>query len=346
MYQLFESAVLGPLTLKNRTVRSATNEHLAQPNGEMTHYWVEAQEELAKGEVGLIITGHFAVEPNQRADEGQLVLDARTDLAMLAEGVEVAHRYGAKIVMQLSHTGLKAPAHVNGRPPVGPDDLSVEDMEDLVEKFRKCARMAKDAGFDGVQVHNAHGYLLSSFMNPEFNHRTDEYGGSMENRFRLTGRIIKAVREECGSDFALLTKVDCNSTDDFPGLLRLYKEAGVDGAEVSGVDMMLFPGVKKPFYLEQAVEAQKEVDLPLILVGGLFKRESIDQVLQAGIPFVSFCRALICESDFVARLKRGEDSSCFACGNCYKVYRSRPVRCVQHTKPIPQLAKVFGTELK
>lgn len=345
MYSIFEPAQLGPMMLKNRTVRSATNEHLAQRDGRFTQAWAEAQVELAEGGVGLIITGHVALDPAQRADEGQPAMREDVDLPLLARTCAAVHSRGCRIVMQLSHTGLKAPQNVNGRPPKGPDDFSQEELETLVDQFRRGALMAQRAGFDGVQIHNAHGYLLSSFMNPEQNHRADEYGGTMENRFRLTRTIIEAVRRICGPGFAILAKVDCNSTDDFSGLLKLYQRAGVDGVEVSGLDFAARAGEKSPFYLQQALEAQKELELPLILVGGMFSRAAADQVLQAGIPFVSFSRSLICQPDFINRMEQGEESACLACNGCYKVYRSRPVRCVQHQRPIPQLAKVFGLEL-
>lgn len=343
MYELFEEASLGPLKLKNRTVRSATNEHMSDRNGQFTKAWGAVEEELARGGVGLIITGHAAVDPTQRADEGQPVMDERSDIALLSQTCEAVHSCGCRIVMQLSHTGLRAQQSVNGRPPKGPDDFQPEELDQLVERFRNAARRAKEAGFDGVQIHNAHGYLLSNFMNPKQNHRTDEYGGPMENRFRLTGRIIAGVREVCGPEFAILVKVDCDSTQDFPGLLRLYQNAGVDGVEVSGLDFSVRPGEKEPFYLRQALEGGQEIQVPLILVGGIFSRETAQQVLQAGIPFVSFCRALICQPDFVDRMRRGEKSACFACNGCYKVYRSRSVRCVQHRQEIAQLAQVFGT---
>lgn len=345
MYELFEQARLGPMTLKNRTVRSATNEHLAERDGRFTKAWAAAQEELAKGGVGLIITGHVAVDPAQRADEGQPVVRKDMDLALLARTCAAVHSHNCKIVMQLSHTGLKAPQSVNGQPPKGPDDFTDGELDVLVDQFRRGALMAQRAGFDGVQIHNAHGYLLSSFMNPEQNHRTDEYGGTMENRFRLTGRIIDAVRRVCGPEFSILAKVDCNSTDNFPGLLKLYQQSGVDGVEVSGLDFAARAGSREPFYLHQALEGQDGLDLPVILVGGIFSRQVAEEVLQAGIPFVSFCRALICQPDFVKRMERGEKSACLACNGCYKVYRSRPVRCVQHHSPVEQLAKVFGTVL-
>lgn len=150
-----------------------------------------------------------------------------------------------------------------------------------MEQFVQAARICREARLDGVQIHNAHGYLLSNFLNPGENHRTDEYGGSLENRFRLPGRILAA---------------------------------------------------------------REGIALPLIPVGGVFSRTAAEQVLAAGFPFVSFGRSLICQPDFIARMREGiqEESACMACCGCYTVYRRCPMRCVRHTVPLPQLEKIFG----
>ena len=343
--QLWEQARLGPLTLRNRTVRSATNEHLSQRDGQFTSAWAGVLEELAQGEAGLIITGHAAVDPAQRTDEGQPVLDGRTDRSVLAQAARGVHRLGGRVVMQLSHSGLKASERVNGVLPKGPEDFTPEELDRLTEQFRSAALLAREAGFDGVQIHCAHGYLLSSFLNPSLNRRQDRYGGSLENRFRLIRQIICAVRERCGPDFALLAKTDCNSTRDFPALAVLFQQAGVDGLEISGLDFPARLGSRAPFYLEEARAARRAVSIPLILVGGIYSRASAEQVLQAGIPFAAFSRALICQPDFIARMHTGqEESPCLLCNRCFQIYRTRPVRCVQHKTPIPQLARVFGTE--
>ena len=344
MYQLWETAQLGPLTLKNRTVRSATNEHLSEADGRLTQVWVDTMAELAQGGVGLILSGHMTVDGTQRADEGQPVLDTRADLALLKAAAKAAHEQGAKLLIQLSHSGLKAPANVNGRPAKSPADFTLEELDCLVEQFVFAAKHCQQAGLDGIQIHNAHGYLLSNFLNPAENTRTDAYGGSLENRFRLTGRIFQAVREACGPQFALLVKADSNGCGDLHRLLELYQAAGVDGVEISGLDFAARAGSREPFYLDALLAAKDGIDLPLILVGGLFSKASAQAVLDAGIPFVSFSRALICQPDFIARMQSGqqEESPCLACNGCYKVYRQRPVRCVQHTQPIPQLSTIFG----
>lgn len=344
MKQLFESARLGPMTLPNRIVRSATNEHLSQRDGQLSEAWVAAQEAPALGGVGLIITGHFTVERTQRADEGQPVLDGGTDEALLARGAQRVHDAGAKIVLQLSHSGLKAPESLNGCPAMAPADFTKAQLDTLVTQYRDGALLCQKAGFDGVQVHCAHGYLLSNFLDSEKNTRTDEYGGTLSNRFRLPGRIIAAIRAACGPNFAILTKVDSDLCGDLHGLLRLLEGAGVDGAEVSGGDFNTRKGQKTPFYLDRCLGAAEGLTIPVFPVGGVFDLESANRVLTAGFPFVSLSRSLICQPDFPLRMQAGETSKCLACNGCYTVYRTRPVRCILHEQPLPQLEKVFGAD--
>ena len=342
-YSLFETAELGPLISKNRTVRSATNEHLSDPSGQITPAWVDSLEALARGGVGIIITGHLSVDRDQRADEGQAVLDQETDPALLSLAAQRVHQHGALLIAQISHSGGKARPGVNGRPPLSPGDLTPQLLDRLVEQFRHAARTAQMAGFDGVQVHCAHNYLLSSFLNLRWNHREDAYGGSLENRFRLIRRVLLAVRDACGPRFALLVKVDNDSCDDLPALLRLFQSAGVDGIELSGLDMARRDGQKTPFFLDRLLAAWEGLTVPIFPVGGVFSRAAAEKVLAAGAPFVSLSRALICQPDFVERREKGQtESPCLACNHCYNVYRQRPVRCVLHTEVIPQLEAVFG----
>ena len=344
---LWQPGRLGPVELRNRTIRSATNEHLSQPDGQLTQVWAETLAELARNEVGLVITGHLCVDRTQRADEGQPVLDGQTDRALLAQAAEEVHRAGGRIAAQLSHSGKKAMEAVNGRPAKAPEDFSPEELDRLAEQFRLGVQLCREAGFDAVQIHTAHGYLLSNFLNPEENLRTDQYGGSLENRFRLVGRILQAAREACGPEMALLVKADCNGCGDLHRLLELYQEAGADGVELSGVDFAARAGEKSPFYLQEALRAMDGIQIPLSLVGGIFNLETAEAVLEQGFTFVSFSRALICQPDFIARMKRGEQtkSACLACNGCYQIYRRRPVRCVQHKDSIPQLEKVFGCSM-
>ena len=344
---LWQPGRLGPVELRNRTIRSATNEHLSQPDGQLTQVWAETLADLARNEVGLVITGHLCVDRTQRADEGQPVLDGQTDRALLAQAAEEVHRAGGRIAAQLSHSGKKAMEAVNGRPAKAPEDFSPEELDRLAEQFRLGVQLCREAGFDAVQIHTAHGYLLSNFLNPEENLLTDQYGGSLENRFRLVGRILQAAREACGPEMALLVKADCNGCGDLHRLLELYQEAGADGVELSGVDFAARAGEKSPFYLQEALRAMDGIQIPLSLVGGIFDLETAEAVLEQGFTFVSFSRALICQPDFIARMKWGAQtkSACLACNGCYQIYRRRPVRCVQHKDSIPQLEKVFGCSM-
>lgn len=352
MEKLWTTGRIGLMETKNRTIRSATNEHLATRQGELTQAWMDANLELARGGVGVIITGQFAMDATQRADEGQPVLVENMDpdmlkrsCAILQETCRQVGEHGVRMVVQLSHTGPKALESVNGRPPKFPADFTREELENLVRAFAFGAKTSKDCGADGVQVHMAHGYLLSSFLNPELNTRSDEYGGSLENRFRLSGEIIRAVREVCGEAFPVLVKADSNCCGDLTGLLRLCKEAGIDCAEISGLDFTTRSRDNGAFYLDAVAQARQEVDLPLALVGGVNSLQSARQVMDAGIEFVSFARPLICQPDLIGKMYRGEveQGDCTGCSGCFKVYRQKPWRCVLHDTPIEQLKQTFGT---
>ena len=353
MEKLWTQGEIGTMTVKNRTVRSATNDHLATREGELTEAWLDNYEQLAAGGVGLIITGQFSMDATQRADEGQPILTANMDEGMLARSREVlrrtcerVHAHGAKLVVQLSHTGIKAPESVNGRPPKAPADFTLEELNALVEAFAFGARTCLDCGVDGVQVHMAHGYLLSGFVDPDQNARVDMYGGSLENRYRICGEIIRAVRAACGEDYPILVKIDSNGSGDLPALLRLCKADGVDCAEVSGLDFAVRKRGEEPFYLADVVSAREGIDMPICLVGGVHDLTAARKVMDAGIEFAAFARPLICQPDLISKMEAGEQecSPCVACNSCFKVYRQRYVRCVFHENPIPQLEQVFGGE--
>jgi len=351
MEKLWQPGRIGSMTTKNRTMRSATNEHLATRQGELTQAWLENYVQLAQGGVGVIITGQFSMDASQRADEGQPLLVREMDPAMLARSLDILRRTcaavreeGSRLVVQLSHTGPKALESVNGRPAKWPADFAAEELAALTDAFAFAAKTCMDCGVDGVQIHMAHGYLLSSFLHPEQNTRQDAYGGSLENRFRLPGEIIRAVRAACGPDFPILCKVDSNCCGDLPALLRLCKAAGVDCVEVSGLDFAVRKREGKAFYLEEVLRAREGLDLPVALVGGIHTLPGARAVVEAGIEFVSLSRALICQPDLIAKFQRGEvaESACTGCSGCFKVFRQRPMRCVFHKEPIPHLEQVFG----
>lgn len=341
--ELWEPAYIGNMRMRNRTVRSATNEHLASCDGQITEALAACYEELAAHEVGLIITGHYAVDALARVDAGQPVLDDNTDRELLKQAVERVHAKGGRLVIQLSHGGLKAPEQLNGRPPRGPMEMEEEERGRLFERYRRAACLAREAGFDGVQVHMAHGYLLSSFLNPQENLRTDTYGGSVENRFRFPGEVLSVVRGEWGKDAPILVKMNCNGVEDLHQVLKLCHQKGASAAEISGLDFASRKVDGGAFYLNEALAAKEDTCIPLILVGGIISEEVARKVLNQGIPFVSFSRSLICEPDFIERMKKeGQKSRCLHCNRCFQVYRESFRRCVLHQGEILQLRENFG----
>lgn len=160
----------------------------------------------------------------------------------------------------------------------------LEELDRLVAQFAFAAKKCEDCGADGVQIHNAHGYLLSNFLNPEENLRTDEYGGSLANRFRLIERILRAVRAACGTEFPMIVKADSNGCGDLSALLRLYERCGADGVEVSGIDFNRRAGQKAPFYLDALKAAREGIGIPLFPVGGVFSRRTAEEILSQGFP--------------------------------------------------------------
>ena len=195
MSKLFETTAIGGLTLKNRFVRSATWEGMADADGLCTARLVDYMVELARGGVGLIVTGHAYVSPEGQAGPRQLGIHRDECIEGLSVMTGAVHDAGGKIVLQLAHAGCNAGTALTGLdargPSVPPDgkwpacvEMTREDILQAVESFGRAAVRARRAGFDGVQLHAAHGYLLSEFLSPFFNRRGDEFGGSVENRAR------------------------------------------------------------------------------------------------------------------------------------------------------------------
>ena len=353
MAQLFEATTLGPFRLKNRIIRSATNEHLSDKEGNLTPEITAAYEELARGGCALIITGHYSVDRDCRADPGQPVLDEGYDFGLAAPMIEAVHRQDCYILAQVSHPGPKALVCRSGQRARTAPEYTGEELAALREKYITGARVAQRAGYDGIQLHLAHGYCLSGFLDPVENVRTDEYGGpDFENRFRLAREILEGIREACGPDFPVLVKLNCNAskkevdyTADLARAIDCCREAGVLLAEISGYDFAAMPrDYDRPYYLEAVRRASVIGRMPLALVGGLDSRAKLEEALAAGIPYVSLSRSLIRDPDFVNKLREGKEdvSPCLRCNGCYQCYRTQHTRCVMHREAVPRLEKTFG----
>ncbi|HZK53938.1 MAG TPA: NADH:flavin oxidoreductase [Desulfosporosinus sp.] len=253
--KLFESATIGPCRLKNRMIRSATFEGMADPQGHPLPEYHRLYQQLASGGVGGIITGFAYISPEGKAMQpGQVGIDCQEMVKGFLPLTNEVHQYGCKIFMQLAHTGRQTRKSETGQDIWGvsnkksfyfggsPRELSTEQVYALVNRFAEAAVYAKAAGFDGVQVHAAHGYLLHQFLLPTINRRNDEFGIDAKSRIgtKFLGLVLEEIRKRCGHNFALLVKVS-GSDDYFTGfkaekfvsLIRFLDVQKVDGIEIS-----------------------------------------------------------------------------------------------------------------
>lgn len=348
MPDIFGPASINKLQLRNRFVRSATWEGLAAPDGACTPEVINVLAELARGGVGLIITSHTFVSPEGQATGRQLgIYDDKVakTLEPLAAAVRKEH---GRVALQLAHAGIFSFTRETGRPALavssvegftkGPvTEATKDDIARLVEAFSAAALRARDAGFDAVQVHAAHGYLLSQFLSPAFNRRADEYGGPVENRARCLLEIISGIRKILGRDFPLLVKLNSQdyvenglTLEDSLRVGKMLAEAGVDAIELSGgtiISGKLSPSrakidlpEKEAYFREAAQAFKKEVPLPLILVGGIRSFATARTLLKNGTAdFISMSRAFICEPGLVKRWKSGDlrPSECVSDNRCF-----------------------------
>ena len=250
---LFDTTTINGLELSNRLVRSATWEGLGDPDGSVNEKVVAIYRELADGGVGLIITGYMAVRADGRQFASQLLVDDDRQLPGLSGLADAVHDHGGQVVAQIVHCGGQADRRASGLDPVAPSavaspgypetpvELSNDDIEDLIRRFAAAARRIKAAGFDGVQLHGAHGYLMSQFLSPSRNRRTDRWGGSLESRSRFAVDVLAAVRAEVGDDWPVMIKLNANdflegstTEKDAAFLAAKLAAAGIDAIEVSG----------------------------------------------------------------------------------------------------------------
>ena len=250
---LFEPGKIGNMELRNRFVRSATVECLCTEDGRVTDAYLRAYERLSRGGAALILPGNYYVNPLGHAYPMQPVVDRDEVIEDLRKVVSVVHEHGARIVEQLNHGGRQADPKLIGSRPVGPSpvrdkmtfvkpkQMTGREIEKTIDDFGESARRMKDAGFDGVQIHAAHGYLINQFLSAYTNRRKDEWGGSIENRMRFLVEVFRAMRARVGPDYPLLVKIngeDFAKTGVRPqecaAHCRKLEELGIAAIEVSG----------------------------------------------------------------------------------------------------------------
>lgn len=350
---LFEATRIQSLELKNRFVRSATWSGIADEKGRITDRALELYSNLATGGVGLIITGFQYVMPNSMAIKYQVGNYSEELLDGLRRWVQSIHARGARVMAQLAHAGSKAnpdlfweDCEVWG-PSAGPDpltgrtpkEMTHSQINQVVHAFAEAASRCQKAGFDGVQLHGAHGYGINQFLSGASNRRTDSYGGGISNRYRFLGEIVKAVREAVGKDYPMFIKL--SGHDYFEGGLspeeslyigRRLVEDGIDCIEVSAGSNASANGMvpsrtkilteNDEAYLAHLARAFKQaLDIPIITVGGIRSLPVAAKIVKEGFAdYVALCRPFIREPHLINRWINGDlaRATCISCNGCFE----------------------------
>ncbi len=351
---LFQPGTIGSLQLPNRLIRSATAEYMSDLEGRPQEPMYDLYRELARGGVGLIITGHCYVHEGGRCHlhmTGVHRDDLLPDLEALASA---AHDEAGLVVMQINHGGrqcaedaipgdLVAPSPVPAaRGKERPKELSEDEIWKIIAAFGDAAGRAKAAGFDGVQIHAAHGYLINQFNSPAANWREDRWGKTSADRMRFLEEVAAAIRDRVGDDYPVLIKLgmedyarDGLTLKDTREIVRHLGEWGIDGLEVSGgigrtsvVKDVLHPE-DEAYFLHAARAARQATDLPISLVGGLRSIEVMEAILEEGTAnFISMSRPLIREPALPQRLREGQrHSTCISCNRCWPPPGEHGIAC-------------------
>jgi len=365
MASLFDVTTINTITLQNRFVRSATWEGMAGSDGSVTDKIIDMYVQQATGGIGLIITGHTYVSKEGQAVPLQLGMHRDALVPGFADLTRAVHERGSRIMVQLSHAGCRADVGQTGVGPMGPSVLQNEqgqvcramtqgDIDAVAEAFSDAAGRAKKAGFDGVQIHGAHSYLLSEFLSPCHNGRQDSYGGSIENRARLLLEVVAAVRRAIGHDRILSVKINSDdfidggfAKEDMLEVAPMLGEAGVDAVELSGGSpfspkyMATRPGpirseADEVYYREAAILYKQRMRVPLILPGGIRSYGVAQRLVEEGITdYISMSRPLIREPGLIKRWKAGDlrKAACVTDNLCLGTLRTAEgLHCVVERK--------------
>mgnify|MGYP001350316660 CR=1 FL=1 len=364
MKELFETTTINGLQLANRLVRSATWEGMCDEKGRATQRLIDTYRDLARGGVGLLISGYTYVRRDGKQLPGQMGLVDDDDIAALRNLVDAVHAAGGKLCLQLVHAGGQTTTPAAGDQPWAPSAVSVEqfpekpqaipfdDVPIFSAAFAAAARRAREAGCDAIQLHGAHGYLINQFLSPRTNRRKDAYGGSRENRTRFLIETYRAVRGAVGRDFPVLTKL--NGSDNLAGGLTpedaLYvaqqlDAEGIDAIEVSGGtpasgdQTPVRTGIATPeleaYNLPLAGNLRPHLTCPLMTVGGIRSLEVARQALES-VDYLAMARPLIREPQLPDRWRRGEThpARCTSCNGCFKPgIKEGGIRCVLEKAP-------------
>lgn len=385
---VFSPAKLGPVTLRNRIIKAATFE-ASTPDALVTDDLITYHRLPAAGGIGMTTVAYCAVSPGGRTDGWQLWMrpEAVPGLRRLTDAI---HAEGAAISAQIGHAGPVANSRTNKAKAYAPvrffnplsmrfaKKASAADIDDITAAHANAARLAIESGFDAVEIHLGHNYLASSFLSPLINRRTDEFGGSLENRAKVARGLVRAVRDVVGDRIAVTAKL--NMSDGVRGGISLdeslqtakwlEEDGGLDALELTAGSSLLnplylfrgdapikeFAGAFKPplrwgirmtgkkflreypyreaYLIDQAKRFRAELKMPLILLGGITNRETMDLAMAEGFDFVAMGRALLAEPDLINRIKDdgAVRSACTHCNKCMATIYSH-THCVVTGSP-------------
>jgi 2,4-dienoyl-CoA reductase-like NADH-dependent reductase (Old Yellow Enzyme family) len=372
MAALFEETMIRGMHLTNRLVRSATWEGMCDDDGRPTDKLAACYQQLALGGVGLIISGFAFVRPDGKQHPGKMGIHTDDFAKAHAKLTATVHAAGGKIAIQLVHAGGQTRAAMAGRQPLAPSTVEVaqfpekpaaltaDDIAAIVAAFAESARRAKAWGYDAVQLHGAHGYLINQFLSPLTNRRSDAYGGSIDKRCRFLEDVHRAVRSAVGPEFPVLIKL--NASDHLAGGLeidealaaaRALDAAGIDAIEVSAgtpasgarspVRLKINAPEKEAYNLDLAARIKAAVSCPVIVVGGFRSYDVAESAVAEGaMDGIALCRPLIREPDLPARWQAGDHrpARCISCNGCYKPgLEEGGIYCIVEKKARAQAAR-------
>ncbi len=351
--KLFQKTKIGNLELKNRFIRSATWEGMCE-NDFVSERLINLYEKLAKGGIGLIITGFSHVLKDANSNIGQMGIYDKKFIPKLKELTDVVHENNSKICVQLVHCGGQA---VKPEGPSAiktpfykkiPEELSIKRINEIQDAFARASEIALEANFDAIQIHAAHGYLISQFLSPVANKRNDEYGGSLGNRARFLLEIYEKIRNIVSEDFPILIKINCKdffdngfTENESLQVVKWLENMGINAVEVSGgmrgakktpIMTNIDSEEKEAYWKDYSKMFKESLEIPVILVGGLRSYHLIEKLYnESYADFFSFSRPLIKEPDLIKKWEKGnfERAKCISCNKCFiPAKKGEGIRCL------------------
>lgn len=360
MYEkLFEENYIGSMKLKNRLIVPAMSTRFVGEDGKATEQFTAYHEARAKGGWALMITENFLIDQGVGVKKELPGLWCDDQIESYQKMTDRIHQAGGKICAQIYHAGRNTHSGITGIHNVGPSpicdpsnrevphELTVSEILAVEEKFAQAALRAKKAGFDAVEIHGAHGYLIAQFLSPFSNRRGDEYGGNLINRARFAVEIVKAVKEKVGTDYPVIFRISATefidqgmNVEQAKGICRLVEAAGADAINVSQSGPATFYNTVPSFYVpngafvELAAEIKKVVNIPVITVGRINDPQMAEEILLSGkADIVAMGRASVADPDLPLKVQRGDLSAiqtCIACcqGCLGSTIRKKSLTCL------------------